>query len=139
VNDLTAKEQRVHRTALHFLRQRVDAWGRAPSESDAVRVGQHPEGRAARFAEIPMNERLAGQWLSARGPGVLPLRPPSYRSQVLRCQGDYSHRAARATTSSPRRSRPRWTSRCSSTTWVPKLREVSSRPSRWGRTRKQAV
>ena len=56
--------QEAVRTALRFLRLRVGAWGpltkalRCEWDSIALRV--------ARFAGIPVDEPLAGQWLSAR-------------------------------------------------------------------------
>jgi hypothetical protein len=78
VNDLTSKEQRAVRTALRFLRLRVGAWGPLAKalryEWDSIQkvaTGKRAVTpalalRVARFAEIPMDELLAGQWLSAR-------------------------------------------------------------------------
>lgn len=86
--EFTAAEQRAVRTALRFLRTRVGGWdplGSAlGSDGGAIRkvaVGQRVVTaavamRVARLAEVPVEELLAGQWLSAR---VCPHcgRPPS--------------------------------------------------------------
>jgi hypothetical protein len=71
VNDLTAREQRAVRTALQFLRLRVGAWGPLAKalryEWDSIqKVATALALRVARFAGIPVDELLAGQWLSAR-------------------------------------------------------------------------
>lgn len=78
VNDLTAKEQKVVRTALRFLRLRVGAWGPLAKalryEWDSIQkvaTGKRAVTlalalRVARFAGIPMDDLLAGQWLSSR-------------------------------------------------------------------------
>ena len=78
MNDLTEKEQRAVRTALRFLRLRVGAWGPLAKalryEWDSIQkvaTGRRAVTpalalRVARFAGIPMDELLAGQWLSAR-------------------------------------------------------------------------
>ena len=78
MNDLTAREQKAVRTALRFLRLRVGAWGPLAKalrcEWDSIQkvaTGKRAVTpalalRVARFAVIPMDELLAGQWLSAR-------------------------------------------------------------------------
>jgi hypothetical protein len=78
VSDLTAKEQRAVRTALRFLRLRVGAWAPLAKtlryEWDSIqKVATGKRGvtpalalRVARLAGVPMDELLAGQWLSAR-------------------------------------------------------------------------
>jgi hypothetical protein len=78
VGRLTSKEQRAVRTALRFLRLRVGAWGPLAKalryEWDSIQkvaTGKRAVTpalalRVARFAGIPMDELLAGQWLSAR-------------------------------------------------------------------------
>ncbi len=78
MNDLTEKEQKAVRTALRFLRLRVGAWGPLAKalryEWDSIQkvaTGKRAVTpalalRVARFAGIPMDELLAGQWLSAR-------------------------------------------------------------------------
>lgn len=78
MNDLTAKEQRAVRTALRFLRLRVGAWGPLAKalryEWDSIQkvaTGKRAVTpalalRVARFAGVPMDELLAGQWLSTR-------------------------------------------------------------------------
>jgi plasmid maintenance system antidote protein VapI len=78
VSDLSDKEQRAVRTALRFLRLRVGAWKPLVKalryEYDSIqKVAAGKKAvtpalalRVARFAGIPMDELLAGQWLSAR-------------------------------------------------------------------------
>ena len=56
VNDLSDREQRAVRTALRFLRRRLGA----ARQGAALRVAL----RVARFADVSMDELLAGQWLS---------------------------------------------------------------------------
>jgi hypothetical protein len=78
VNDLTDKEQRAVRTALRFLRLRAGAWAPLAKalryEMDSVQkvatgrkaVTPALALRVARFVDVPMDELLAGQWLSPR-------------------------------------------------------------------------
>ena len=78
MSDLTAKEQRAVRTALRFLRLRVGAWAPLAKalryEYDSIQkvatgrkaVTPALALRVARFAGIPVDELLAGQWLSPR-------------------------------------------------------------------------
>jgi len=78
VSDLTDKEQRHVRTALRFLRLRAGAWAPLAKalryEMDSVqKVAAGKKAvtpalalRVARFAGVPMDELLAGQWLSPR-------------------------------------------------------------------------
>jgi hypothetical protein len=68
---LTVKEQRAVRTALRFLRLRVGALRYEWDSIQKVATGKRAVTpalalRVARFAGIPMDELLAGQWLSAR-------------------------------------------------------------------------
>src|SRR6185503_7640770 len=78
MSDLTAKEHKAVRTALRFLRLRVGAW--APlakalryqwDSIQKVATGKKAVTpalalRVARFAGVPMDELLAGRWLSPR-------------------------------------------------------------------------
>jgi hypothetical protein len=76
--DLTTKEQKAVRTALKFLRLRVGAWAPLAKvlryESDTIqkvatgRRGATPALalRVARLAGVPIDELLAGRWLSPR-------------------------------------------------------------------------
>ena len=78
MSDLSAKEQRAVRTALRFLRLRVGAWAPLAKalrcEPDTIhKVAAGRRGvtpalalRVARLAGVPMEELLAGQWLSPR-------------------------------------------------------------------------
>lgn len=78
MNDLTAKEQRAVCTALRFLRLRVGAWAPLAKalrcEPDTIhKVAAERRGvtpalalRVARISGVPMEELLAGQWLSPR-------------------------------------------------------------------------
>ena len=78
MNDLSAKEQKAVRTALRFLRLRVGAWGPLAKalryEWDSIQkvaTGKRAVTpalalRVARFVGVPMDELLAGQWLSPR-------------------------------------------------------------------------
>ena len=78
MSDLTAKEQKVVRTALRFLRLRVGAWAPLAKalryEYDSIqKVAAGKKAvtpalalRVARFVGVPMDELLAGQWLSPR-------------------------------------------------------------------------
>jgi hypothetical protein len=78
MNDLTAKEQKAVRTALRFLRLRVGAWGPLAKvlryEWDSIQkvaTGRRAVTpalalRVARLAGVPMDELLAGRWLSPR-------------------------------------------------------------------------
>lgn len=78
MNDLTAKEQKAVRTALRFLRLRVGAWKPLAKtlryEMDSIQkvatgkktVTPALALRVARLAGVPMDELLAGRWLSAR-------------------------------------------------------------------------
>ena len=75
---LTDKEQRHVRTALRFLRLRVGAWAPLAKalryEMDSVQkvaTGKKAATPAlalcvARFVGVPIDELLAGQWLSPR-------------------------------------------------------------------------
>ena len=77
MSDLTAKEQKAVRTALRFLRLCVGAWAPLAKalrcEPDTVhKVAAGRRGvtpalalRVARIAGVPMEELLAGRWLSA--------------------------------------------------------------------------
>jgi plasmid maintenance system antidote protein VapI len=103
LSDLTAKEQKAVRTALRFLRLRVGAWGplakalRYQWDSiQKVATGKKAVTptlalRVARFAGVPMDELLAGQWLS----------PRSARTAVIR-------RTISSTRAAGRRSPPWW-------------------------------
>lgn len=74
--DLTAKEQKAVRTALKFLRLRVGAWVPLAKvlrhEADSIQkvaAGNRAATpalalRVARFAGVPIDGLLAGQWLS---------------------------------------------------------------------------
>jgi hypothetical protein len=78
MSDLTNKEQKAVRTALRFLRLRVGAWKPLAKalryEWDSIQkvaTGKKPVTpalalRVARFAGVPMDELLAGRWLSSR-------------------------------------------------------------------------
>jgi hypothetical protein len=78
MSDLTDKEQRAVRTALRFLRLRVGAWKPLAKALryqwdtiQKVATGMRPPTptlalRVARFAGVPIDELLAGQWLSSR-------------------------------------------------------------------------
>lgn len=78
MNDLTAKEQKAVRTALRFLRLRVGTWGPLAKalryEWDSIQkvaTGRRAVTpalalRVARLAGVPMDELLAGRWLSPR-------------------------------------------------------------------------
>jgi hypothetical protein len=78
MSDLTNKEQKAVRTALRFLRLRVGTWGPLAKalhyERDSIQkvaTGKKPVTpalalRVARFAGVPMDDLLAGRWLSAR-------------------------------------------------------------------------
>jgi hypothetical protein len=74
---LAAKAQKAVRAALRLLRLRAGAWGPLAKalryEWDSVQkvaTGKRAFTplalRATRFAGVPMDELLAGQWLSAR-------------------------------------------------------------------------
>ena len=78
MSDLTAKEQKVVRTALRFLRLRAGAWKPLVKalryEYDSIQkvvAGKRAVTpalalRVARLAGVGMDELLAGQWLSPR-------------------------------------------------------------------------
>ncbi|MGH7634534.1 MAG: hypothetical protein ACRENC_12440, partial [Gemmatimonadaceae bacterium] len=78
MSDLTDKEQRHVRTALRALRLRVGAWAPLAKalryEYDSIqKVATGKKAvtpalalRIARFAGVPLDELLAGQWLSSR-------------------------------------------------------------------------
>jgi transcriptional regulator with XRE-family HTH domain len=78
VSDLTAKEQRHVRTALRFLRLRVGAWaplaealGCKPDSIEKVVNGRRTVTprlafRVARIVDVPIEDLLAGTWISPR-------------------------------------------------------------------------
>jgi hypothetical protein len=77
MNDLTNKEQKAVRTALRFLRIRVGAWaplakslrydtGSVQKVAAGLTVTATMALRVARFAGVPVDELLAGQWPSTR-------------------------------------------------------------------------
>ena len=78
MSDLTDKEQRHVRTALRFLQLRAGAWKPLVKalryEYDSIqKVASGKKAvttalalRVARFVGVPMDELLAGQWLSPR-------------------------------------------------------------------------
>lgn len=78
MNDLTDKEQRAVRTALRFLRLRVGAWAPLAKvlryEWDSIQkvaTGKRAVTpalalRVARFVEVPIDDLLAGRYLSPR-------------------------------------------------------------------------
>jgi plasmid maintenance system antidote protein VapI len=78
MNDLTTKEQKAARTALRFLQLRVGTWAPLAKalryEWDSIqKVATGKKAvtpalalRVARFAGVPMDDLLAGRWLSAR-------------------------------------------------------------------------
>jgi len=75
MRDLTDREQRSVRTALHVLRNRVGAWaplakelGYQPDSLHKVAMAKRAVApalvlRVARFAKVPVDDLLAGRWL----------------------------------------------------------------------------
>jgi len=78
MNDLTEKEQRAVRTALRFLRLRMGAWAPLAEalrmEMDSLEkivngrrnVNAGLALRVARFVDVPIDDLLAGRYLSPR-------------------------------------------------------------------------